>query len=268
MSDPDIPPQQGDEQQLFDRYAERLRRLTRLTVQTSPEIVEDACSLAWLRLLTHQPRRDTVFPWLRTVARREAIKLDGAARGLQTMDEERTGSDFPQLVPNRGDVDEAQAMLELRERLAELPARQREVLLLHAAGWTYEEIGQQLGVSNSRVDQLMSRASTRMREMDILEQDANSPRAQRLRELERAPHAYLTASIGNPPRPSRKQGGEQLLREWKRLTLAIEDYRETRGISDRALPLGPETKDPAQATLARRISSFRHQRGLGHGLER
>ena len=268
MSGRQIPPQQGDEQALYARYAERLRRLTQLTVRTSPENVDDACAFAWSRLLINQPRRETVFPWLREVARNEAIRLDGISRRLLALDEDRTWSDVPQLVPNRGDVDQIHGMIELGERLDALPKRQREMLLLHASGWTYDEIGTRLGVSKSRVNQLMKRASVRMREMDILEQDAVSPRAQRLRQIENAPPGYIAASIGRPPRLSPKHGRQDLLREWRRVALAIEDYREANGVTDRILPLGHETDSPAQATLARRIMSFREQRGLGHGMER
>ena len=268
MSDRRIPPQQGDEQALYARYAERLRRLTQLSVRTSPENVDDACAFAWSRLLINQPRRETVFPWLREVARNEAIRLDGVSRRFLAVDEDRTWSEVPQLVPNRGDVDQIHGMIELGERLEELPPRQREMLLLHAAGWTYGEIGTRLGVSKSRVDQLMKRASVRMRELDVLEQEVSSPRAQRLRQIEIAPPGYLARSIGRPPRPNPKHGRQDLLREWRRVALAIEDYREDKGITDRVLPLGQETDDPTQATLARRIMIFREQRGLGHGMER
>ena len=54
---------------LYERYGQRLLRLTAYAVRTSPDIVDDACSFAWVQLLATQPRRETVFPWLRTVAR-------------------------------------------------------------------------------------------------------------------------------------------------------------------------------------------------------
>jgi RNA polymerase sigma factor (sigma-70 family) len=267
MSDSGVPPQRGDEQALFEKYADRLRRVTQIEVRTTPEIIDDACAFAWVQLLAHQPERPTVFPWLRTVARREAIRLDGMARRLLAYEEERAGLEFPRMTPNRGDVEEAQEMIEVRERLAELPQRQREIVFLHAAGWRYKDIGEHLGVTKSRVDQLMSRACARMREMDIREHEVTSSRARRLQEIERDPPSYITGSIGKMPSASPKSGGEELRREWKRLVLAIEDYRLQKGVQDPVLPLGRTTEDPEQARVRSRVSDFRRQRGLGRGLE-
>ena len=114
MSGRPVPPQQGDEVELFRRYAERLRRVTQLEVRTTPEIIDDACAFAWVQLLAHQPSRPTVFPWLKTVATREAIRLDAMARRLLAYEEERASTQFPSLTPNRGDVEEAQGMMEVR----------------------------------------------------------------------------------------------------------------------------------------------------------
>ena len=267
MSERPVPPQKGDEVALFERYADRLRRATQLEVRTTPEIVDDACAFAWVQFLAHQPRRETAFPWLKKVAQREAIRLDGMARRLLAYEEERAGTQFPQMAPNRGDIDETQGMIEVRERLGELPQRQREVLFLHAAGWRYGEIGEHLGVTKSRVDQLMSRACARMREIDIRTFDVAPGRAGRLRDIEDRPPPYIVASIGKPPPASPKHGGEAVRREWKRVVLAIEDFRTQHSIEHKTLPLGPPTENPAQAALAHRIAAFRELRGLSRGIE-
>ena len=80
MSDRPVPPQQGDEHELFERYSERLRRATKFAINTSPEIVDDACAFAWMLLVSNQPRRETVWGWLRTVARNRALELDRLAQ--------------------------------------------------------------------------------------------------------------------------------------------------------------------------------------------
>ena len=67
-------------------------------------------------------------------------------------------------------------MLELKDRLAVLPEREREAVFLSAAGWRYVDVAERLGISTTRVNQLVSRASLRMREMDIAEHEATSPR--------------------------------------------------------------------------------------------
>ncbi len=74
-------------------------------------------------------------------------------------------------------------------------------------------------------------------------------------------------SIGSKARDGRR--GDALKRkEWKRLALAIEDYRERHAITDPVLPLGEASwADPARETLARSIAGFRKDRGLGLGFE-
>src|SRR4051794_24449805 len=86
------PPQQGDETILFERYGRRLIRLTAYSINTSPDIIDDACAFAWTQLLACQPRRETVFPWLRTVARNEALRLDGIARRATPLEREAAGA--------------------------------------------------------------------------------------------------------------------------------------------------------------------------------
>ena len=265
MTESAIPPQRGDEHALFERYGDRLRRVTSFAVNTSPEIIDDACAFAWVQLLAHQPDRETLFSWLRTVARREAVRLDGAARGIAPLDEEGAA---PQLVARRGTTEEAEGLLEVQDRLQNLPRRQREIVFLHATGWQYDEIAERLGVTSTRVGQLMSRAGARMREMDIDELGVRSPRAERLQQIERDPPSYIVASIGRPPRADPKRGGEELRLEWKRLALVIEDYRSAHEVTHPVLPLGPDDGLPARARLARRISQFREQRGLSRGMHR
>ena len=259
------PPQHGDEEELFQRYADRLRRVTQVSVNTSREIVDDACAFAWMKLITNQPRRETVFAWLRTVARNEAIRLDGIARGVTSIDHSGGPPDPP---ASRSRIETTHEMLELRERLEELPAREREVVLLQAAGWRYQELAEFLEVSDTRINQLFARASARMREMDIRDQDVTSPRARRLREIEHDPPAYIVASIGVAPPTNPKRGGEEVRREWKRIALQIEDYRSAHGVTDRVMPLGPRAKAEAAQPLAKVIADFRRRRGLSVELER
>src|SRR5215218_6027216 len=51
-------PQQGDEAELFALYNDALMRRVARVVRTSPETIEDACSIAWAQFLRHQPDRD------------------------------------------------------------------------------------------------------------------------------------------------------------------------------------------------------------------
>jgi RNA polymerase sigma factor (sigma-70 family) len=268
VSDGRVRPQQGDEHELFVKYSERLRRATKLAIRTTPEIVDDACAFAWMKLVSNQPDRETVFAWLRTVARNRALELDRLARAPRELSlDMHNRADY--LAPaSRGRVEVAQGLLELRERLEALPARQREIVVLNAAGWRYSDLAERFGVSSARIDQILASATLRMREMEIREMEPTSPRGRRLREIENDPPQYIVASIGRQPRVERKRGGEETKREWKRLVLEIEDYRKANGITDRVLPLGREVREPQRDALCRRIAHYRRDRGLDMGIGR
>src|SRR5439155_21884580 len=97
---------------------------------------------------------------------------------------------------------------------------------------------QHLGVSYTRVNQLLVRADTRTNEVLLRELAPASARAQRLRDLEDRPPSHLIASIGRPPAPNARDGRAELRLEWRRLALAIEDFRDQGRITDQVRPLG------------------------------
>jgi len=51
----------------------------------------------------------------------------------------------------------------LRNRLLELSPRQREVVLLHAAGWRYRELAERLGLTEDVAHQLLAEGNRKMR---------------------------------------------------------------------------------------------------------
>jgi len=94
-----------------------------------------------------------------------------------------------------------------------------------------------------------------------------SMRAARLQELEDDPPPYLLSAIGRPPRPDLRGGGEHLRLEWRRIALAVDDYRAAHGIADpcRALGAGPPaaSRGTDRVGLEHRISSFAQARRRG-----
>ena len=269
MSERPVRPQRGDEHELFVKYAERLRRATTAAIRTSPENVDDACAFAWMTLITNQPDdRQTVFAWLKAVARNRALELDRRERSGREISLDVANRDSYLAVASHGRPEVAQGLLEVRERLEALPQRQREMVLLNATGWRYTELAERFGVNRSRINTILAKASLRMREMDTREMEPNSRRGRRLRELENDPPQYIVASIGRRPRVIRRDAGEELKREWKRLALEIEDYRSAKGITDRVNPLGRDVNDPRRDALVRRIADYRRDRGLSLGIGR
>ena len=134
---------------------------------------------------------------------------------------------------------------------------------MRGAGWSYEEAGDRLGISDTRVNQLVSRAHQRLREIEVREIEPRSDRARRLASIERDPPVYLVNEIGWPPRANPKEGGHEVRREWCRLALEIEDFRVERNVNDPRLALGNGPPDPGREALEHRVSEFTRARQLG-----
>src|ERR1700729_3955249 len=67
----------GDVGQLYGSLAARLEQIVRLDIRAPETVIEDACQVAWCRLLDHSDRvhRETVMAWLARTAEREAFRL-------------------------------------------------------------------------------------------------------------------------------------------------------------------------------------------------
>src|SRR4051794_7695522 len=66
----------GDEAELFRRHGDWLVRVTRLRLQCTQELAEDAVAHAWVQLIRTQPERTDKLPgWLRVVALYEGYSL-------------------------------------------------------------------------------------------------------------------------------------------------------------------------------------------------
>jgi RNA polymerase sigma factor (sigma-70 family) len=170
---------QGDEEQLYRDHHRRLVSSVSWAVEADPALIEDACARAWEQLIRHQPQRQQVFAWLRTVAIREAWAL---ARREQR--EAGPGDDDPREVaaghPAALDVDGALAARAALEALAALRERERRYLTLKTAGYSYKEIAERYGVTYTNVNKHLTRARARLR----------------------APAAQADAQNGEPPAPA------------------------------------------------------------------
>lgn len=131
-------------------------------------VIEDACQLAWSRLL-HE--RELVEPeraagWLITTALREALKSvrrAGYEASLETMIED--GIDF---VSPCGDSS-PEPVFERHERLGMLTSlseRQQRLLWLYGLGLTYEEIARRQGCTSRTVERQIQRARTTLHERE------------------------------------------------------------------------------------------------------
>jgi RNA polymerase sigma factor (sigma-70 family) len=154
----------SDLDELYRLLSPRLRQIVRSDIRAPDPVIEDACQIAWSRLIRHteRVRREAALSWLVTTAEREAVKLarrDGHELSLDA-ELERTGElPFPSAAPGPPEL------LELRDRLAEvgrLPERQQRLIWMHAAGLTYVEIAESTGDTRRTVERQLLRAKGRL----------------------------------------------------------------------------------------------------------
>jgi RNA polymerase sigma factor (sigma-70 family) len=162
-SDPDAVVR-GDLGQLFEVLSPRLERIVRSGVGDAEPVLEDACQIAWSRLIDRAGtvRRDGALSWLATTAVHEARRLQRRGWAEESAGEE-ADPEVADTSPGPHDV------IESRERIANvahLPARQREALWLHAAGYTYAEISARTGDTRRTVERHLTRARQRLGELD------------------------------------------------------------------------------------------------------
>jgi RNA polymerase sigma factor (sigma-70 family) len=146
----------GDEDQLYRQHARALRSVLRMKVNTTDDNLDDACAFAWMQLVRCQPRRNTVFAWLRTVATREAIRLDRIERACPRTELE--GLEHPALRDLRTEPDAHDELIDALDVLAELADGQRTTLGLYALGLRHKEIAEVTGATLRTVQRHMVRA--------------------------------------------------------------------------------------------------------------
>jgi RNA polymerase sigma factor (sigma-70 family) len=149
--------------ELYARYARRLRRIVGSNVRAPDAVIEDACQVAWSRLI---PRAQAVpleaaLPWLVTTASREAIRL--ARHGDRELSLETLVDDGVALPQYHG----PEEVVALRERLGavrSLPVRQQQLVWLAGLGFSYGEMADCTGATRRTVERQLLRAKHALRD--------------------------------------------------------------------------------------------------------
>jgi RNA polymerase sigma factor (sigma-70 family) len=150
----------------FAANAAALERTVARHVVASRAVVEDACSIAWSKLVRRADIRlgSDGFWWLYRVAVREVWRLTSEARRERSLDAD-ADADVDRLTIG----DDVAMIAERRQTpraLNELPERQARILVLHGCGFTYAEIARMAGAMYRTVDRQLRRARERLRDAD------------------------------------------------------------------------------------------------------
>ena len=160
----------GDQEawtELVDRFSPLLVGVIR-QYRLSPSQVDDVSQTVWLRLVEHlgDLRQPAALPgWIVTTARRESLRTSASERrlspfGPQGVDQAVADGTEPDVELLRAERHQA-----LLAALAELPARQRNLLILLAADppLSYAEISERSGIPIGSIGPTRSRALDRLR---------------------------------------------------------------------------------------------------------
>jgi RNA polymerase sigma factor (sigma-70 family) len=145
---------------LYATQAVRVRRLVHLRLTAPEAVVEDACQVAWMRLVRNRSRvrRQTAAGWLVRVAAREALRLMDLGerdRPLEELEADGCGR-APDLI-------EAFADRQVRLRAIDrLPERQQRLVWLQGLGFSYSEMAGVTGDSPRTVERQLVRARRKL----------------------------------------------------------------------------------------------------------
>jgi RNA polymerase sigma factor (sigma-70 family) len=155
---------------LYGSLSRRLEQIVRHDVHASDAVIEDACQIAWGRLVSHASRvsAEAALSWLATTAVREVRKTTrrGAREVSLDADPATAAAGSPAPSTSR-DAQPASPLpgppelVELREQLrmlSRLPQRQRQMVWLHGAGLSYVEIAAATGCTRRTVERQLLRA--------------------------------------------------------------------------------------------------------------
>ena len=153
---------------LHREEALRLERRVARQARADPLTIEDACSFAWLQLLTHAsvdvgPPSHRALGWLTMTATREAWRLE-ARRVRDELIDHRAIDQHRRLSERTAPSADERAAQHARVGLvAEIPERPRRFLLRQALGYSYREIAAHELVSLTTTSKQIARAKRSLR---------------------------------------------------------------------------------------------------------
>lgn len=147
----------ADIERAYREHAARLQHIVAFGVRAPAAVIEDACQVAWSRLVDHRHRigADTAVAWVLTTAVRDALREIETNRRTCSIDAIGAGAAWPALqTPG------VEERVEHRQRLdavASLPVRQQRLLWLAGMGFSYTEMAAHEGCTARTVERQLLR---------------------------------------------------------------------------------------------------------------
>lgn len=227
--------------ELIARHGGALRKTAR-RYSLCADDAEDAYQRALEILLTKAPtcQLRELIGWTQTVTKREALAIRAKRERLLGPGQQdgEAGVDWIALIPSAGDgpderVERREGIARSREALQALKPAELRALTLLAEGYTYAEIGEITGFSNTKVNRVLTEGRERFRKLMSSSEDGS-----RCRDLRSALSAFCD---GEAPGEQRVAVREHL-RACARCRATMRAYRATPGAVAALAPALPASR--------------------------
>lgn len=246
--------------EMIARYEGALRRTAR-RYSFDAEDADDAYQRALEIVLTKAPTTDLreLIRWTQTVTKHEALAVRRGREKLLGYQRGREGAEDPvALIPAAGDgpdrqVERREDVARSREALQALKPAELRALGLLAEGYSYVEIGERTGWSQTKINRLLAEGRARFRALV-----SNSEDGSRCRQLQPLLSAFCDEEAG--PREAREV--REHLRACAHCRATMRTYRAAPRIAAALLPVMPPSRsllERAQdlaANLSSRLPGF------------
>jgi RNA polymerase sigma factor (sigma-70 family) len=231
--------------EMIARYEGALRRTAR-RYSFDAEDADDAYQRALEIVLTKAPTTDLreLIRWTQTVTKHEALAVRASREKLLGYQRPREGAEDPMaLIPATGDgpdeqVERREDVARSREALQALKPAELRALGLLAEGYSYVEIGERTGWSQTKINRLLAEGRARFRTLVSSSEDGS-----RCRELRPLLSAFCDGETG----PREALEVREHLRACAQCRATMRTYRAAPKIAVALLPMMP----PSRSLLGR-----------------
>jgi len=241
--------------EMIARYERALRRTAR-RYSLDVEDADDAYQRALEIVLTKAPTTDLreLIRWTQTVTKHEALAVRASREKLLGYQRSREGAEDPMaLIPAASDgpdeqVERREDVARSREALQALKPAELRALGLLAEGYSYVEIGERTGWSQTKINRLLAEGRARFRTLVSSSEDGS-----RCRELQPLLSAFCDGETG----PREALEVREHLRACAQCRATMRTYRAAPRIAVALLPVVPPSRSLLERAqeLAANLSS-------------